>query len=77
LVVWIRQFVSLQEVALWDAGVLDLWLIDLDSVIFEVVVDSALSCSEVFVWVLDDWFNEKGLENELLQNDKVNLKIRN
>ena len=57
---------SLEEVSLGNSGVLNLWLEDLDGVIVQEVVDLALSGSEVFVWVLNDWLNEVGFEDKLL-----------
>jgi hypothetical protein len=58
--------VSLEEVSLGNSGVLNLWLEDLDGVIVQEVVDFALSGSEVFVWILNDWLNEIGFEDKLL-----------
>ena len=57
---------SLQEGSLWDTRVLDLWLIDVDGIVVQEVVNFALSGSEVLVWIFNNWLNEKGVENELL-----------
>lgn len=65
-VFWEWQFVSLQEVSLRDSGVLDLWLIDMDGVVIQEIVDPTFSCSEVLVWILNNWLNKKGVENKLL-----------
>lgn len=57
---------SFQENALWDSGVLNLALENYDGVVLEVVVDSALSGSEVFIWVFDNWLNKISVENKAL-----------
>jgi len=54
--------VSLQENTLRNTRVFNLWLEDMNGVIIEEVIDSALSRSEVFIWVFNDWFDEKGLK---------------
>jgi hypothetical protein len=61
------QLVSLQERALRNAGVLDLGLENGNSVVIQKVVDFALSGSEVFIGVLNNRFDEKAFENELLK----------
>ena len=76
LVLWEGQLVSLQEGSLGDAGVLNLWLVDVDGVILEEVVDDALAGSEVFVGVLDHWLDEESVENELLFKFKSAFEIR-
>jgi len=65
-VFWEWQLVSLQEIALWDSRVLDLWFEDLNGVVVQEIVDLAFSGSEVFIWVFNNWLNEKGFEYELL-----------
>jgi hypothetical protein len=67
---------SLQEGSLWDARVLNLGLINVDGVVFEEVVDDALAGSEVLVGVLDDWLDEEGVENELLQMELVSINLK-
>ena len=62
LVLGVWQLVSLQENALWDSGVLNSRLEDVDGVIVEVVADDALSNSIVLVGVLNDWLLEISLE---------------
>jgi hypothetical protein len=56
--------VSLQENTLRDTRVFNLWLEDMDGVVIEEVVDSALSRSEVFIWVFNNWFDEKGIKDK-------------
>jgi hypothetical protein len=48
-VFWIWELVSLQENSLWDTGVLNLWLNDVDGIIVKVIINDAFSYSEVFV----------------------------
>lgn len=55
---------SLQENTLRDTRVFNLWLEDMDGVVIEEVVDSALSRSEVFIWVFNNWFDEKGIKDK-------------
>jgi hypothetical protein len=47
---------------LWDSGVLNSWLDDVDGVIVKVVVDGALSDSVVLVGVFHNWFLEVSTE---------------
>jgi hypothetical protein len=68
---WVWEFVSLQEDSLWDTGVLNSWLDDVDGVVIKIVKENALSNSVVFVGVLNDWFLEIALEGENL-NDRQN-----
>lgn len=70
VVLWERYLMSLQEDSLGNTRVLNLWLEDVDGVIVEEVVDSALSGSEVFVWIFDNWLDEKGIEDKDLFNKK-------
>lgn len=49
---------SLHENSLWDSGVLNSWLDDVDGVIIKVVVDGALSESVVLIWILNNWLLE-------------------
>ena len=53
---------SLKEDALRDTRVLNTWLDDVESVILEIVVQDALSNSEVFVGVFDNGFLEVDIE---------------
>lgn len=76
LVFGVGQLMSLQEGSLWDARVLNLGLINVDGVVFEEVVDDALAGSEVLVGVLDDWLDEEGVENELLQMELVSINLK-
>lgn len=68
LVMWVWEFVSLQEDSLWDTGVLDSWLEDVDGVVIKIVEENALSNSVVLVGVLNDWFLEIALEGENLNH---------
>jgi hypothetical protein len=61
-----RQSVALEENALRHTGVLDTWLNDVGGVILEVVVDDAVTDTEVLVGVLDDWLLEVSIELEHL-----------
>jgi hypothetical protein len=60
---------------LGNTRVLNLWLEDMDGVIIEEVVDSALSGSEVFIWVFNNWLDEKGVKDKDLC--KLNIEINN
>lgn len=62
LVFWVWELVSLQEDTLWDSGVLNSWLNDVDGVIVEVVVDDALSNSVVLVGIFNNWLLEIAVE---------------
>jgi hypothetical protein len=66
LIIWEWKFVSFQENALWDSGVINLAFENNDCVVFEVVVDSAFSGSEVLIWVFNHWLNKICVENEAL-----------
>ena len=61
------ELVSLQENSLGHSGVLNLGLEDVNGVVIEEVVDSALARSEVLVGVFDDWFLEISEEAESLK----------
>ncbi len=58
---------SLEENSLWDSRVLNLWLNDVEGVVIQVEVDSALSHTVVLVLVLNDWLEEIGFEVEDLK----------
>jgi hypothetical protein len=66
LVFWVWKLMSLQKDSLWNSGVLNSWLNNMDCVIVEVVVDDALSNSVVFVWIFDDWFLEVSFKAKYL-----------
>lgn len=53
---------AFKENTLGDAGVLDTGLEDVNSVVFEVVVDSALAETVVLSGALNDWLLEEGRE---------------
>ena len=53
---------SLKEDALRDTRVLNTWLDDVESIILEIVVQDALSNSEVFVGVFNNGFLEVDIE---------------
>jgi hypothetical protein len=69
------QFVSLQEDSLWNSGVFNFRLKDVNGVIIKEVVDSAFAGSEVLVGVFDDGFDEKGIINKYLQSFLINQKF--
>jgi len=56
--------VSFHEDTLWDTGVLNSWLDDVDGVVIKVVVDNTLSQSVVLIGVFNDWFLEVSREGE-------------
>jgi hypothetical protein len=58
--------VSLEEDALRNARVLNLRLDNVEGVVVKVVVDDALSDSEVLVGILDNWLLEVSVELENL-----------
>ena len=53
---------SFHEDAMWDSGVLNSWLDDVDGVVIKIVVNDALSQSVVLVGVFNDWFLEVSRE---------------
>ena len=64
LIIRQRELVSLEEYSLWHSGVLNLGLEDVDGVVIEEVVDSALARSEVLVGVLHDGLDEVGVKDQ-------------
>jgi len=56
----------LHEDALWDSGVLNSWLNNVNGIILEIIEDGAVSDSIIFVRVLNDWFLEVSAEFEYL-----------
>jgi hypothetical protein len=58
--------VSLQENALRDTSVLNARLDDVECVILKIVVEDALSNSEVFIGVLNNWLLEINIELKYL-----------
>ena len=69
---WEWQLVSFQNDALWNTGIFNSWLDDVDRIIVKVVEDNALADSEVFVPVFDHWLLEVSVEFEYL-NSKSQL----
>jgi hypothetical protein len=63
-VLWVWQLVSLHEDSLWDTGVLNSWLEDVDGVVIEIVENDALSQSVVLIGVFNDWFLEVSRKGE-------------
>lgn len=55
---------SLKEDTLWDSRVFNSVLNDMDGVVIKIIVDDALSDSEVLIWVFNDWFLEESVEAE-------------
>jgi len=66
LIIWEWEFMSLEEGSLWDTRVLNLWLIDMASIIIKEIINLALSSSKVLVWIFNDWLNEESFKNKLL-----------
>jgi hypothetical protein len=60
------ELVSLQENALRDTSVLNARLDDVECIILKIVVEDALSNSEVFIGVLNDWLLEINIELKYL-----------
>ena len=69
-----RQFVALQEYALWDTAVLNATLKNMNCVIFKIKEDIALSDPEILIWVFDNWLLEVGCEIEDLK-DVINFDL--
>ena len=67
LVIWERKPVALQEDALRDTGVLNTWLNDVESVVFEVVENNAIADAEVFIRILNNRLLEVCLELKYLK----------
>ena len=64
MIVWPWELMSLKEDTLWDSRVFNSVLNDVDGVIVKVVVDNALSDSEVLIWVFNYWFLEESIKTE-------------
>jgi hypothetical protein len=60
------ELVSLQENALRDTSVLNARLDDVECIILKIVVEDALSNSEVFIGVLNNWLLEINIELKYL-----------
>ena len=65
------DFMSFEEDSLRDAGVLNSGFNDVQSVVFQIVVDNALADSEVFVFVFNNSLLEVGIELQDLFMNKV------
>lgn len=63
-VLWVWQLVSFHEDSLWDSGVLNSWLDDVDGVVIKIVVDNTLSQSVVLIGIFNDWFLEVSRKGE-------------
>jgi hypothetical protein len=50
--------VSLHEDSLWNSGVLNSWLDDVDGIVIKIVVDSAFSDSVVLIGIFNNWLLE-------------------
>lgn len=55
-IIWMRELVSFEENTLWDSRVLNSWFNNVNGVIIKIIVDDALSHSEVLVWIFNNWF---------------------
>jgi len=66
LVLWVWELVSLHEDSLWDSRVLDSWLDDVNGIIVKIVVNGALSNSEILVGVFYNWLLEVTIEAQNL-----------
>ena len=53
---------SLKENTLWDSRVFNSWFNNMESIIIKIVVDDALSDSEVLIGIFNYWFLEIGIE---------------
>jgi hypothetical protein len=53
---------SLEENSLWNSGVFNSVLNDVDGVIIKIVEDNALSDSEVFIGIFNNWLLEISVE---------------
>lgn len=62
-VFWEWELVSLQENSLWDTGVLNLWLNDVDGIVLEVIVDKTFSNSEILIGIFNYWLLEVSMES--------------
>jgi len=58
--------VSLHEDSLWNSGVLNSWLDNVDGVVIEVIEDGALSKSVVLIGVFNNWLLEISGETQNL-----------
>ena len=58
------DFLSVEEHALWDPTVFDLWFSDEDGPVVEIEVDYALADAVVFIRVLHDRFLEVPSETQ-------------
>ena len=55
---------SLKEDTLWDSGVFNSVFNNMNGIVIKIVVDDALSNSEVLIWVFNNWFLEECVEAE-------------
>lgn len=63
---------AFQKYTLWNSRVWNSGLQDMNSIIFKIVVDSALAETVVFIWIFNNWFLEEGTEIKNLK-----MKVRN
>jgi len=68
--------VSLHEDSLWNSGVLNSWLDDVDGIVIKIVVDSAFSDSVVLIGIFNNWFLEITGEAKYLLQVKFNGKFQ-
>ena len=57
-ILWSWELVSLHEDSLWNSGVLNSWLDDVDGIVIKIVVDSAFSDSVVLIGIFNNWLLE-------------------
>jgi len=72
---WHGELVALEEDTLWDAGVLNAVLNDVDGVVLKIVVKDALANTVVLVGILYDWLLEVNFEIENLKLNSWRLSI--
>jgi len=75
-ILWSWELVSLHEDSLWNSGVLNSWLDDVDGIVIKIVVDSAFSDSVVLIGIFNNWLLEITGETKYLLQVKFNGKFQ-
>jgi hypothetical protein len=68
--------VSLHEDSLWNSGVLNSWLDNVDGIVIKIVVDSAFSDSVVLIGIFNNWLLEITGETKYLLQVKFKGKFQ-
>jgi hypothetical protein len=75
-ILWSWELVSLHEDSLWNSGVLNSWLDNVDGIVIKIVVDSAFSDSVVLIGIFNNWLLEITGETKYLLQVKFKGKFQ-